>query len=234
MYSNVNSPIDWNQWVQDRPEHTYDFAPKFSEQSRGFTYFNPETNSNESLATSTKYVAKDKLTIGSHYTPSFQKSIDNKHPHYRQLVDVFNNYYKVRHYIGNRALILDDNRFNYLLKNFIELREANPDKYLELNKLFQLYTVSFDVAWFGENSSKTYTCSGVIKNLEVISVGEKYAGLVGKINIEQYKVYCEILDKTDADYNNHINDYNESQDTLKRAMGTLDNERYHVRKKLKI
>lgn len=234
MYSNANCSIDWSQWVQDRPEHTYDFAPKNLEQSRGFSYFNPETQSNEVQATSTKYIAKDKLTIGSHYIPSYQKSIDSKHPNYKQLVDIFNKYYKVRHYIGNRALILDENRYDYLLKNFIESKDANPDKSLELSKLFQLFTVSFDIAWLGENTSKTYTCSGVIKNIEVISVGEKYAGLVGYINIEQYKVYSDILDKTDADYNNHINSFNASQETLKRAMENLDNERCHVRKRLKI
>lgn len=234
MYSNADCSVDWSQWVLNRPEHTYDFSPKDLEQARGFSYFNIETQSNEVQPTSTKYFAKDKLTIGSHYVPLYHKNIDSSNPKYKELLDIFNRYYKVRHFIGNRSLILDNTRFEYLLKNYMELKNANPDQYLELRKLFQLYTASFDTAWLGENTSKTYTCSGVIKNIEIVSMGEKYAGLVGNVTVDQYKVYSAILDKTDADYDNHVKNYNESQETLKRAMVDLDNERSHVRKKLKI
>jgi hypothetical protein len=47
-----------------------------------------------------------------------------------------------------------------------------------------------------------------VSNIDILPMGKKYSELVGDVSISDYKVYSEIMDKSDNDYNDLINKHN--------------------------
>jgi hypothetical protein len=47
-----------------------------------------------------------------------------------------------------------------------------------------------------------------VSNIDILPMGKKYSELVGDVSISDYKIYSEIMNKSDKDYNDLINKHN--------------------------
>jgi hypothetical protein len=47
-----------------------------------------------------------------------------------------------------------------------------------------------------------------VSNIDILPMGKKYSELVGDVSISDYKIYSEIMDKSDNDYNDLVNKHN--------------------------
>jgi hypothetical protein len=47
-----------------------------------------------------------------------------------------------------------------------------------------------------------------VSNIDILPMGKKYSELVGDVSISDYRIYSEIMDKSDIDYNDLISKYN--------------------------
>lgn len=175
---------------------------------RGYTMFDPEIKSNVIQLKS--YRTLNGSRIGWYeptYSPGQEQYLRNKHPEYRNLVGSFSDYYQnSKKYFGNKSLILDERRFDVLYSNFLQAKSINP--HLDLKKFWDLYTISFDANWLGSEKGKPLTLSGFVSNIEILPMGKNYSERVGDVSISDYRIYSEIMNKSDIDYNDFINKYN--------------------------
>jgi hypothetical protein len=59
-----------------------------------------------------------------------------------------------------------------------------------------------------------------VSNIDILPMGKNYSELVGDVSISDYKIYSDIMDKSDKDYNDLINkcNYEEGLKSHKRAL----------------
>jgi hypothetical protein len=62
-----------------------------------------------------------------------------------------------------------------------------------------------------------------VSNIEILPMGKNYSEKVGDVSISDYKIYSEIMDKSDKDYNDLINKYN-YEEGLKYHKRALENQ----------
>jgi hypothetical protein len=208
---------------RERLIHKSDIFTPTNHKDRSYNMFDPTTKSNVTQPLSKRTL--NGLTVGDHYLPKYspaqEQFLRDKHPEYKNLVGSFSNYYQSsKKYFGNKTLILDERRFEILYSHFLQAKSMNP--HLNSNKLWDLYTVSFDANWLGSEKGKSLTLSGYVSNIDILPMGKKYSELVGDVSISDYRIYSEIMDKSDNDYNNLINKHNYEQGLKhhKRVLGS--------------
>jgi hypothetical protein len=118
------------------------FTPN-NHADRPYTMFDPTTKNNVIQLKSNKTLHGSRIGwYEPRYTQSHTLFSRDKHPEYRNLAEIFSEYYKGKKYFGNKSLILDEKRFDILYSNFQHAKSINP--HLNINKLWDLYTISFD------------------------------------------------------------------------------------------
>jgi hypothetical protein len=129
---------------RERLIHKSDIFTPTNHADRAYTMFDPTTKSNVTQPFSRRTL--NGLRIGWYeprYSPGQEQYLRDKHPEYRKLVGSFSDYYQSnKKYFGVKSLILDERRFDILHMNFQHAKSINP--HLNLNKLWDLYTISFD------------------------------------------------------------------------------------------
>jgi hypothetical protein len=132
---------------RERLIHKSDIITPTNHADRSYTMFDPTTRSNVTQLKSSRTLKG--LTIGGYYVPIYdppqEQFLRTKHPEYRKLVGSFSNYYQNnKKYFGNKSLILDEKRFEFLYSNFQQAKSMNPHLNLDSKKLWDLYNISFD------------------------------------------------------------------------------------------
>jgi hypothetical protein len=130
---------------RERLIHTSDIFTPTNHKDRAYNMFDPTTKSNVTQPFSKRTLNGSR--VGGFYEPKYspgqEQFLRTKHPEYRNLVGTFSDYYQSsKKYFGNKTLILDERKFDILFTNFQHAKSINP--HLDLNKLWNLYTISYD------------------------------------------------------------------------------------------
>lgn len=153
-----------------------------------------------------------KVTIGGYYNPAIDYSYA-KHIMYKSLIRAFTSYYHVRQHIGHKTIILDDARISILIDKFSNaLSSLNlPNLNITGDKVIKSYVVSFDAEFLGHKRYIHETCPGVLKEICLgngAHVGSKYGKMLEDITLEEYKIISKILDESDTEYYNYVQNQN--------------------------
>jgi hypothetical protein len=156
-----------------------------------------------------------KLTIGPYYIPAIDYSYA-KHIMYKSLIRAFTSYYHVRQHIGHKTIILDDARISILIDKFNETLSSLrlPNMNITGDKVINSYVVSFDAEFLGHKRYILDSCPDVLKQICLgnnARVGTKYGKMLEDITLEEYKIISKILDESDTEYYNYVQNQNMHQ-----------------------
>ncbi len=206
--------IDWNSI------NTSSISDTIIDELRNtsaYSYLDPSTIKNaicENNLASLFSTLGTKPTIGTYYTPAIDYSYA-KHIMYKSLIRAFTTYFHVRHHIGHKTIILDDARISILIDKFNNtLSTLNlPNINITGDKVIKAYIVSFDSEFLGHKRYVNDTCTGVLKQICLgngngAHVGTKYGKMLEDISVEEYKIISKILNESDTEYYNYVQNEN--------------------------
>jgi hypothetical protein len=135
---------------------------------------------------------------------------------YKSLIRAFTSYYHVRQHIGHKTIILDDARISILIDKFNETLSSLrlPNMNITGDKVINSYVVSFDAEFLGHKRYILDSCPDVLKQICLgnnARVGTKYGKMLEDITLEEYKIISKILDESDTEYYNYVQNQNMHQ-----------------------
>lgn len=225
--------IDWNAVTDCRYIYNYDIEGEELKEllkSSAYTFINSANLKLELCLNNLQFeqhTVANNMQIGL-YEPHFiRTALDDST--YSILRGIFNDYYDFRRkYIGHRAIILDHHRFTFLKHNYDLVKDAMvtysngfhlQSHSLTLHKLFKAYVVSFDCHLLGNGNLRDWSFIDVVKktcvDYEAVKAnnstmgispigGHKFNSMIRDINLEEYKIISQILDRSDQDYSNFV------------------------------
>lgn len=229
--------IDWSAVRDCRYIDNYDVTKeelKALLKASAYTFLNTCNLKNELCLNNLQFeehTVSHNMQLGL-YIPDFSRAPSDNEL-YSTFKRIFMEYFDGRRkFIGHKAIIQDRNRFNILHHHYTVIKDAmnaSPQNYhlstrgLNIHKVFKAYFLSFDCHFLGNGNIANWSFIDFVKKITLnyqIAIdsdstqrinslgGHKFNHYMKDINLEEYKIICQILDNADRDYDKLVRDTN--------------------------